>query len=459
MKSLKSLFIGLSLILLHNFSYANVVGADTQNFNPTTNGLDFVTVHSSETLKPWVFNFGLFLNYAVNSLPNYEDKSTQTRTNFNDSLLSSDLNFGVGLMRNWDVGFSFPVLLSQSVDSDVAAFRGEFAETGLTEFRANTKFRFLGNDAQGMAVVASMNLNQIEDNPFSGSGAGPTYNLELVADTTLANLWALGANIGYRFRQAGDPIANVPVQPLGDQLIASAAASYLVPGLDVKVISEIFGSYPMEDTVFASDRDLSTLEFLLGAKWDVRSDVAVHGGFGTQVIHGTSSPDWRVYTGINWAIGPFFKQKPSAIYRIDEEIVEAEMASYEDFYEEDPFAYSGAPAKRETFRGRDVLFEFNSDRVAPEAMESIKQFVAYLMGPAGFKELVIEGHTDSIGSDVYNLDLSRRRAKAVGRIMVQMGIPANRVKAVGYGESRPIADNGNYQGRAINRRVEFQVSR
>lgn len=448
----------LLLALLHNFSLANVVGVDTQNFNPTTNGLDFVTVQSSETLKPGVLNFGLFLNYAVNSLPNYEDTVTQTRTDFRDSLLSADLNFGMGIMNNWDFGMSFPFLLSQSVDSDVTAFHGEFAQNGLTEFRANTKFRFLGNDSQGMAVVASVNFNQIEDNPFTGLEPGPTFNLELAADTTLKNHWALGANVGYRFRQPGDPVPGVPIEPLGDQLIASVAGSYLIPGMDVKVISELFGSYPKEDTIHSTDRDLSTLEFLLGAKWDVRRDLALHAGFGTEVIHGTASPDWRIYSGLNWAIGPVFGKKPSMIYRVDEEI-EVDIASSEDFYEEDPFAYEGAPLRQETFRGRDVLFEFNSDRVHPSAKESLEQFVAYLLGPAGFEELVIEGHTDSIGSEAYNLDLSRRRAEQVRDVLVNMGLPAYKVRAVGYGETRPIADNGNYQGRAMNRRVEFQVSR
>ena len=65
----------LALILMTGArARANVVGADTQNFNPTNDGLDFVTVHSSETLTPGVINFGFFINYAVNSLPNYDGK-------------------------------------------------------------------------------------------------------------------------------------------------------------------------------------------------------------------------------------------------------------------------------------------------------------------------------------------------------------------------------------------------
>src|SRR5690606_37953641 len=76
---------------------ANVVGVDTQNFNPVTNGLDFVTVHSSETLEPGIINLGLFWNLAGNTLPNLENVSDQSFTEVTDTLLSMDFNLGLGL--------------------------------------------------------------------------------------------------------------------------------------------------------------------------------------------------------------------------------------------------------------------------------------------------------------------------------------------------------------------------
>src|SRR5689334_533957 len=88
---------------------ANVVGSDAQNFNPITSGLDFVTVQSSETLDPGIFNLGLFVNYAKNPLPYYTAAGT-TRTKQNSSLTGGDLNTGIGVTRNWDAGLSFPVI-------------------------------------------------------------------------------------------------------------------------------------------------------------------------------------------------------------------------------------------------------------------------------------------------------------------------------------------------------------
>jgi OOP family OmpA-OmpF porin len=70
---------------------------------------------------------------------------------------------------------------------------------------------------------------------------------------------------------------------------------------------------------------------------------------------------------------------------------------------------------------------------------------------------VVEGHTDSVGPDAYNQKLSQRRADAVKQVLVKDGVAANRVTSVGYGESRPVADNATEAGRAVNRRVEASV--
>ena len=70
----------------------------------------------------------------------------------------------------------------------------------------------------------------------------------------------------------------------------------------------------------------------------------------------------------------------------------------------------------------------------------------------------IEGHTDSVGTELYNLGLGQRRAEAVkGYLVLRHQVDSNRMTALSYGESRPIADNRTSEGRAQNRRVEFKV--
>jgi outer membrane protein OmpA-like peptidoglycan-associated protein len=70
----------------------------------------------------------------------------------------------------------------------------------------------------------------------------------------------------------------------------------------------------------------------------------------------------------------------------------------------------------------------------------------------------VEGHTDSRGSESYNMDLSQRRAEAVVEYLVETGLDASRLQAKGFGESRPIEDNATAEGRAANRRVEIHIT-
>jgi outer membrane protein OmpA-like peptidoglycan-associated protein len=90
------------------------------------------------------------------------------------------------------------------------------------------------------------------------------------------------------------------------------------------------------------------------------------------------------------------------------------------------------------------------------------EVVAFLRSKkkGSFSKIVIEGHTDSVGSEKYNLDLSQRRANSIRNYMIdKYGYKPAELEAIGYGPRRPIADNGNFQGRALNRRVEFKLEK
>ena len=69
--------------------------------------------------------------------------------------------------------------------------------------------------------------------------------------------------------------------------------------------------------------------------------------------------------------------------------------------------------------------------------------------------IVIQGHTDAIGPEDYNQKLSEQRAQAVYEYFISKGVSPERMQTVGYGESRPVADNSSAQGRALNRRTEI----
>jgi len=105
-----------------------------------------------------------------------------------------------------------------------------------------------------------------------------------------------------------------------------------------------------------------------------------------------------------------------------------------------------------------VLFRSNEAVLMPGAESKLDQVVDALSSTSD-RNVVVEGYTDSQGSDSHNLDLSQRRADAVRDYMVHKGYPAGHVSAKGIGEERPIADNATSEGRANNRRVEIILER
>jgi len=101
---------------------------------------------------------------------------------------------------------------------------------------------------------------------------------------------------------------------------------------------------------------------------------------------------------------------------------------------------------------KDVHFAFDSASLTSEARTVINRAVPAIR--ASSNNIIIAGHTDSTGSDSYNLGLSKRRAQSVRDYLVSQGVSASRLTVVGKGESDPIASNDTREGRAQNRRVE-----
>lgn len=116
------------------------------------------------------------------------------------------------------------------------------------------------------------------------------------------------------------------------------------------------------------------------------------------------------------------------------------------------------PDEVQRFTGviRGINFEVNSDRITVDSYQVLNEAADVLLRYPDLK-IEVQGHTDSDGSVDFNFELSDRRAAAVVAYLVDRGVPAERLTWMGYGESRPLVENTNDEGKAINRRVEFHV--
>ncbi|KUG23882.1 outer membrane protein a precursor [hydrocarbon metagenome] len=109
-----------------------------------------------------------------------------------------------------------------------------------------------------------------------------------------------------------------------------------------------------------------------------------------------------------------------------------------------------------TFKG-DVTFDTNSAELRPGLYNEINR-VAGVLNQYPDTLIRVEGHTDSKGSDEYNMDLSKRRANNVKTLLVMRGVAENRIEVVGYGKTMPVATNDTEAGRQKNRRVEIRIA-
>lgn len=103
-----------------------------------------------------------------------------------------------------------------------------------------------------------------------------------------------------------------------------------------------------------------------------------------------------------------------------------------------------------------LVFSFDSDVVAAAARENLLR-VGRELNELGIDRALVRGHTDNVGAAEYNMALSKRRADAVARVLVEGGYPADRVDAKGLGATVPAADNASAEGRSQNRRVVIIV--
>ena len=117
-------------------------------------------------------------------------------------------------------------------------------------------------------------------------------------------------------------------------------------------------------------------------------------------------------------------------------------------------------ARSDTLKLSDVYFDFNKARLKPEALKMLGSFFTGNKNEASIDSIYVEGHTDSIGTDKRNLELSLQRCESIRMWLLQNNIAASTgITVHPFGKSKPIASNSTPKGRAMNRRVEMIVFR
>jgi outer membrane protein OmpA-like peptidoglycan-associated protein len=199
-----------------------------------------------------------------------------------------------------------------------------------------------------------------------------------------------------------------------------------------------------------------------GYAWDLSGPIdddgaawSLGGGIAFQLVHGTALTLFGRYNESE------MRARPGSDSNL--RFVNAGIGIQHRFLAPEPMAQaeappppSPAPPMKQKIILRGVNFDFDKADIRADARPVLDE-AARTLTRAGTVSVAVAGHTDSVGSDAYNQNLSIRRANAVADYLATRGVSRNRMRIDGYGESRPVASNDTDDGRAQNRRVELSV--
>lgn len=358
-------------LLISTQAFPNVLG-DMQTFVPNTDGLDFITVHTSRPLYGDYLVLSQYLNFAKDHLLVFKDVNTQEKMSYANELAEYDFSIGYGFTKNLSAFLQAPFLWYYNSETKEGIKIG--IDKGVHSFRPGFKYSFGDADTPSWAVVASVDIPTLVDSPYTGVNPNPIYNFELAY--TFRNEKAVhGINAGLRVRSPSDRPTNQRMFPLDDQWTASYGYSNEFTETSRWVFETIY-SHPLEKTPYIRAEDAASLDLLLGLKhrWWKNTNF----DWGATIEPGVDSlaPAWRIFAGIVWywkpnssEAAPIATAKKAAPTRIsptgfrvtpeDSTVVVGEQVSFE-------FIGGKAPYQCEILSGDGQFIGKYCDFLSPE---------------------------------------------------------------------------------------------
>lgn len=298
MKALLAFFVLLAGV---STSQAGMLG-DFQTFTPNTDGLYFINAHSGQVLKKGTWTANTYLSYAKNYLLAYDSITTQNRVNYKDELIEWDGTFGYSFTSSLQGFLAVSGLINQKPDA--SEVNQVYMSKGVHTYRPGLKWNFSSSKDSLWALVGSVDILNVSNDPYTGLNPGPIPNLELVWSGLLGGKATHGFNLGYRNRNPGETPTDATFYPLKSQMTMSYGYSYPWSSA-TRLVFETIGCYPIDKGGNKSASDVSCLEFLGAARYRIsRNFASVVGATVEAPGMQTMSPAWRVFVGLNAYLFP-----------------------------------------------------------------------------------------------------------------------------------------------------------
>ena len=509
--------IAAGIPLITSLATAQEASFKADHFEPLpAQSTELGSVSRSQTLGHLVPSAGVYIHFADDVLQ--VDRGGEVAARLIDEQLVVEPSLAIGLFERFQLGVIIPAIVYQSGEAFAGVRDEEAASAAIGDLRIVPKVQLLSPDIArgfGIALAAPVGLPTGSAASFATDG---TVRVEprAVVDYLHSSGFTVAANVGFLLR----PQQESDVFAAGNALRWGAGAA--VPVADtVHLYGTAFGSTSTVADIeqFRSD----PAEWNTGVRLLLPGGLLAQVGGGTGISKGAGAPDFRIHAGLTWSPRdqdsdgdglfdsvdecpetpgpvdnngcPYGDQDGDGILDPDDKCPQ-DAEDKDNFQDEDgcpdydndkdgiPDPDDKCPLEAEVINGVEdddgcpdegeskvrltetkieilekVYFDTNKATIKPESFNLLRQVGATLRANTQILEVRVEGHTDSRGSDDYNLKLSQERAGAVRDFLIEYGIAADRLTSVGHGETKPVADNDTSSGRDRNRRVEFNIVR
>jgi outer membrane protein OmpA-like peptidoglycan-associated protein len=471
-------------------AWAQSQGFDGERLAPAAGAAGGLVVERPVVPSHLGYGFALFLHGADDGVLVRDRATGATVGRALDSAVGADLIGSLGLGDMFELAVDLPVRLIYRGQAVTAGGAPLQAATGLGDLRLVPKATLLhsGDEDGGfvLGLAAPVTLPTGKASALRGAG-GVTVEPRLLA-MGYGRRWLLTGSGGFRVRSPKGDFAP------GHELTLGLAGTYSLPvegdWVDLQVEALAGWITNLDGRALAS----LPVELLGGAIFRPAARWSVYAAAGAGVTNGLGVPDFRVVTGVRYAVGiptrggQKDRDGDGVVDRDDRCPTEPEdrdgfqdadgcpeadndhdgIADDDDECPEDAEEpggdRDGCPDRPRIVirKGKvivygKVLFPIGSAEISPKSERLLDDMARLLADSRPVRRVEIQGHTDATGDAEFNRKLSLTRAENVKAALVKRGIDAHRLVPRGYGEDDPIAPNVTNAGRARNRRVEFTI--
>lgn len=446
---MKKFFLGFLAIGFLTASFAHAEKRfDAITFDPAVEGGEYFTVHGSKTFDAWQGHFGLYFDYANRPLQFVGQGSlVGQRQSIIDHIVTANPMGAIGLTDWMAVGMNMPIVIYNWYYSDnptTDPTGDEDFGTDMGDVELLLKFRLLDIEKYKVGVAFIPHITLPTGNPEKYTGNGVvTGGGTLAVDFKPLERLELALNVGAIFREGftrtytfslGGGATATDTIAVDDMVTFGAAANFKVTK-QFQVIGEAFGSTSITD--FLEKRSTPFEGGGGGRYYFGDSGFAMSAGGTIGFLDGIGKPRFRTFVGLNW-YSPTPEPCP---------VCKTVVKQNRTIIKENRIILWGK-----------IFFDTDKATIKPVSFPVLDDVADVIRVNSDIKLVEVQGHTDWRGSDDYNLKLSQRRAESAVKYLIDKGVDPSKLRAVGYGETQPIAANNTAEGMSQNRRTEFIIA-